>query len=180
MHALKRPHVDDTQVVIKPLTRNDAEAFRALRLKAIQDSPAALWPTYEEEARATREAVIERIRTTDHQIAFGAFNDLELIGVTGLRREALAQVAHRAMLWGVFLDVAWRGRGISRRLLETAIAHARETHVLQIHLCVHTENPRAEGLYRSVGFEENGLEARAIRVGNRFYDERRMMLRLDD
>jgi RimJ/RimL family protein N-acetyltransferase len=169
-----------TRIVIQPLTAHDAEAFRSLRLRAILDTPASLWTTYEEESRASSKAVIERIRATEYQVVFGAFHDRELIGLTGLRRESLAQVSHKAMLWGVLVDSAWRGRGIARKLLETAIAHARDTKVLQIHLCVHTENVQAETLYRSFGFEENGLEPRAIRIGNRFYDERRMVLRLDD
>jgi ribosomal protein S18 acetylase RimI-like enzyme len=84
------------------------------------------------------------------------------------------------MLWGVFVEAEWRGSGVARKLLETVVAHARETKVLQIHLCVHTENPRAQGLYQLLGFEVYGLEPRAIRIGNRFYDEQRMVLRLDD
>ncbi|WP_074296514.1 GNAT family N-acetyltransferase [Paraburkholderia phenazinium] len=172
--------MDNVQLVIKPLTSNDAPAFKALRLKAILDSPAALWPTYEEEAGLTPQAIIERIRHNEHQIVFGAFSGLELIGIVGLRREPLAQVAHRAMLWGVFVDTAWRGSGVARKLLDTTVAHAREMKLLQLHLAVHTENPRAEGLYRSVGFERYGFEPRAIRIGDRFYDEHRMMLRLDD
>ena len=172
--------MDHAQIIIKPLTSNDAGAFKALRLKAILDSPAALWPTYEEEAGLAPEAVVDRIRHNKHQIVFGVFNNHALIGIAGLRREPLAQVPHKAMLWGVFVEAEWRGSGVARKLLETVVAHARETKVLQIHLCVHTENPRAQGLYQLLGFEVYGLEPRAIRIGNRFYDEQRMVLRLDD
>ena len=130
--------MDHAQIIIKPLTSNDAGAFKALRLKAILDSPAALWPTYEEEAGLAPEAVVDRIRHNKHQIVFGVFNNHALIGIAGLRREPLAQVAHKAMLWGVFVEAEWRGSGVARKLLETVVAHARETKVLQIHLCVHT------------------------------------------
>uniref|UniRef100_A0A0S4UYH3 Acetyltransferase n=1 Tax=Ralstonia solanacearum TaxID=305 RepID=A0A0S4UYH3_RALSL len=41
------------------------------------------------------------------------------------------------------------------------------------------ENPRAQALYRSVGFEVFGVEPRALCVGGRFYDEAHMVLRLD-
>jgi hypothetical protein len=34
-------------------------------------------------------------------------------------------------------------------------------------------------LYRSLGFESFGVEPRAMRVGDRFYDEEHMVLRLD-
>lgn len=172
--------MNNDRAVIKPLTIDDADAFKALRLHAIQDSPASFWPTYEEEARLAVEDVRNRIRPTDHQIVFGAFSGDALIGITGLRRESLEKIAHKAVLWGVFVEPEQRGSGIARMLLEAAVAHARETNVLQIQLFVHTENPRAQQLYRSVGFILNGLEQRSIRVGERFYDEERMVLRLDD
>jgi RimJ/RimL family protein N-acetyltransferase len=167
------------QVIIKPLMTQDAEAFKALRLKAISDSPAAIWPTYEEEARITPEAVCERIRQSDTQIVFGAFEGSRLIGIAGLRRQPLVQVAHKAVLWGVLVDPEWRGRGVARMLIECVVAHARNTDVLQIQLAVHTENPHAQRLYRSFGFEVYGLERRAVRVADRFYDEEHMVLRLD-
>jgi RimJ/RimL family protein N-acetyltransferase len=167
------------QIVVKPLTTEDAEAFKALRLKAISDAPAAIWPTYEEEARTTPEAIGERIRQSDTQIVFGAFDGSRLIGIAGLRRQPLVQVAHKAVLWGVLVDQEWRGSGVARMLLERAIVHARNTDVLQINLAVHTENPGAQRLYRSLGFETYGVERRAVRVADRFYDEEHMTLRLD-
>jgi len=169
-----------TDIAIRPLTEGDAEAFKALRLKAIQDAPTAIWPTHEEEVARTLDETRNRIRTTDHQIVFGAFAGLALIGIAGLRREPLAQVAHKAVLWGVFVDPAHRRGGIASRLLDAAIAHARAASVLQIQLCVNTENPRAQALYRNAGFETFGIEHRAMRVGERFYDEAHLVLRLVD
>jgi ribosomal protein S18 acetylase RimI-like enzyme len=166
-------------ITIRPLAEDDAAAFKALRLKATLDAPTALWPTYDEEAVRTLEDTRNRIRATDHQIVFGAFAGDELAGIAGLRREVLAQVAHKAVLWGVFVDPAHRRAGLASRLLEVAIAHARAAQVLQIQLCVNAENPRAQALYRNAGFETFGVEHRAVRVGGRFYAEEHMMLRLD-
>ncbi|WP_343547065.1 GNAT family protein [Ralstonia sp.] len=168
-----------SDIAIRPLIVEDAAAFKALRLKAIEDSPTAIWPTHDEESGRTLEETRNRIRATEHQIVFGAFAGPELIGIAGLRREPLAQVAHKAVLWGVFVDPAHRRGGIAARLLDAAIAHARAARVLQIHLCVNAENPRAQTLYRNAGFETFGVERRAMRVGDRFYDEEHMALRLD-
>jgi len=168
-----------SDIAIRPLMDVDAEAFKALRLKAIQDAPTAIWPTHDEESERTLEETRNRIRATDHQVVFGAFAGQELIGIAGLRREPLAQVAHKAVLWGVFVDPAHRRGGIAGRLLDAAIAHARAARVLQIQLCVNAENPRAQALYRNAGFEAFGIERRAMRVGARFYDEDHMALRLD-
>jgi hypothetical protein len=57
--------MDHAQIIIKPLTSNDAGAFKALRLKAILDSPAALWPTYEEEAGSLRKPSLTGFATTN-------------------------------------------------------------------------------------------------------------------
>jgi len=57
--------------------------------------------------------------------------------------------------------------------------HAREQGVLQIQLCVNADNVRARNLYLSLGFAAFGREPRALRVGDRFFDEEHMVLRLD-
>ncbi len=170
---------DGNIIAIRPLAEGDAAAFKALRLKAIQDSPSAVQPTHEEEAARTLEDTRQRIRATEHEVVFGAFVGGTLIGVTGLRRHVPVQAAHKAVLWGVFVDPAHRRGGVARRLLDAAIGHARSSQVLQIQLCVNTENPRAQALYRSAGFEAFGVEPRALCVGGRFYDEAHMVLRLD-
>lgn len=157
-----------SDISIRPLIDEDAAAFKALRLKAIQDAPTAIWPTHAEESSRTLEETSNRIRATEHQIVFGAFAGPELVGIAGLRRDPLAQVAHKAVLWGVFVDPAHRRGGIAGRLLHAAIAHARAAQVLQIHLCVNAENSRAQALYRNAGFETFGIERRAMRVGDRF------------
>lgn len=91
---------DGNAIVIRPLADSDAAAFKALRLKAIQDSPSAVQPTYEEEAARTLDDMRHRIRATEHEVVFGAFRGDALIGVTGLRRHVPVQAAHKAVLWG--------------------------------------------------------------------------------
>jgi RimJ/RimL family protein N-acetyltransferase len=165
---------------IRPLAAPDAAAFRQIRLQAISDSPSAVWPTYEEVARQTIKDIEARIQRTDTQIVFGAFIGTKLIGIAGLRREPLEQVKHKAALWGVFISPERRREGLARTLFSRVLSFARDAGVLQIHLCVNTENVRARSLYRSLGFESFGVEPRAMRVGGRFFDEEHMVLRLDD
>ena len=172
---MKLPTLD-----IRLLHAADAAAFKKLRLQAINDSPSAIWPTYEEEASRTIEEVQARILTTDTQSVVGAFIDEELVGIAGLRREALAQVRHKATLWGVFISPDYRRAGLARRLFAHVVSHARKQGVLQIHLCVNADNARARHLYRSLGFSPFGLEPRAMRIGDSYFDEEHMVLRLDD
>jgi ribosomal-protein-alanine N-acetyltransferase len=57
-----------------------------------------------------------------------------------------------------------RGRGIGRRLLSEAIAHARERHASHITLEVRESNHRARSLYAAAGF-------RSVGKRRRYYDE---------
>jgi ribosomal protein S18 acetylase RimI-like enzyme len=172
--------MNDDNLEIRPLETNDWAAFKEIRLQAISDSPSAVWPTRDEEAGRTVEEVQARIKMTATQVVFGAFNKQKLAGIAGLRREPLAQVAHKAVLWGVFVAPDLRKQGIARQLFARILAHARQEGVLQIQLCVNAENSKAKSLYQSLGFKSYGLEPRAMRVGDRFYDEEHMVLRLDE
>ena len=54
-----------SDIAIRPLIVEDAAAFKALRLKAIEDSPTAIWPTHDEESGRTLEETRNRIRATE-------------------------------------------------------------------------------------------------------------------
>lgn len=172
--------MEEKVLEIRPLAAPDAAAFRQIRLQAISDSPSAVWPTYEEEAKRTVKEIEARILRTDTQVVFGAFIDRELVGIAGLRREPLDQVRHKAVLWGVFVSPDWRREGLARKLFARVQSFAREEGVLQIQLCVNAENVRARNLYRSLGFESFGVEPRAMRVGDKYFGEEHMVLGLDE
>ncbi|HJV21830.1 MAG TPA: GNAT family N-acetyltransferase [Holophagaceae bacterium] len=165
--------------ITRPLDAADAESFRALRLMAIATSPTSIWPTHQEESARTLEEIEARIRPTATQIVFGLFVGSELIGIAGLRREALQQIGHKGWVWGVFVKPSHRGRGYARTLFEALMAHARTGWGLsQLLLSVNADNVAAQGLYESLGFATFGVEPRAMRVGDRYFDERHMILPL--
>ncbi|MEM5384291.1 GNAT family N-acetyltransferase [Paraburkholderia phymatum] len=169
----------EQSLTIRPLIEADADAFRTLRLEAIQDSPMAIWPTLEEERAKPHDVVHAQIRHTERQVVWGAFDGEALVGIAGMRREPFRQLEHKALLWGVFVRPAYRKCGIARELLNHAFARAREQGVLQVSLCVNAENDRAQRLYASIGFVSYGIEPRALRVDGRYFDEKHMMLYLD-
>lgn len=166
-------------VTVRLLDPHSAEQFKALRLLAVDNSPTAIWPTRQEEMARSIEEIAARIRSTPTQAVFGAFEGEVLVGITGVRREALCQVNHKATIWGVFVNPSNRGRGIAQALLSAATAHATEEwDVIQLMLCVNAENLPAKRLYASHGFKTFGLEPRAMKVGDRFYDEEHMCKQL--
>ncbi len=71
------------------------------------------------------------------------------------------------------------GRGIGRRLIQETIKRAREIEGLeQINLTVVASNSRAKNLYFSEGFKSFAMEERGLKMGETYYDEEQMALRL--
>ena len=168
-----------SDILIRLLTPADTAAFCALRLRAIADSPSSFSSSREDELARTPAEHAQRIAGGALQRSFGAFDGERLVGFAGLRREPLRQLWHKALLWGVFVDVQQRGKGVARRLVNACIAQAEtDPAVMQVHLSVNAENNAARQLYESLGFIAYGTEPRSMRVGDLFYDEHHLALLL--
>jgi ribosomal protein S18 acetylase RimI-like enzyme len=162
-------------ITVRLLGANDAERFKSLRILAAQTSPKSVWPTPEEEMARSIEQAADRIQETPTQAVFGAFDGAVLAGITGIRREPLQKISHKAMVWSVFVHPSYRGQGIAQALLAAATAHASgKWRSVQLMLCVNVENEAAKKLYVSQGFQTFGLEPRAMQVDGRFYAEEHM------
>jgi diamine N-acetyltransferase len=70
----------------------------------------------------------------------------------------------------------WHGRGVSRPLMDAAIAEARARGGQRIWLGVWEENPRAIAFYRKCGFIEVGTQD--FRLGNDLQRDRVMSMEL--
>ena len=85
----------------------------------------------------------------------------------------IARFRHLALIMitlGMGLLPPWRGQGIGRRLIETAIAAAWRQGFQRIELTVNEGNERALRLYRSVGFVVEGRFRQAVRFGEAYLD----------
>jgi ribosomal protein S18 acetylase RimI-like enzyme len=144
---------------IRLLTGADASACRTLRLEGLRDSPNAFASHYDDEVGITVEAVAQRLAPTPDNVILGAFDAGSLVGMVGVRREARKNLLHKAVLWGMYVTPASRGRGIARELLEQVLERAASMPGLrQVNLCVNTENSSAIAMYRAAGFETFGIE----------------------
>ncbi|KWF55835.1 GNAT family N-acetyltransferase [Burkholderia pseudomultivorans] len=163
-------------ITIRLLDAADAAPFQSLRLRAVDTSPTSFLPTRDEEALVPIDEFAARLTPTHTQAVFGAFDGDTLVGITGVRRDARAKVAHKATIWGVFVEHAYRGRRIAQSLLDSATAHAAQAWgCRQLMLCVNAINGTAERLYASQGFVRFGTEPRSLFVDGRFYDEHHMV-----
>ena len=162
---------------IRELTAADAEIFRELRLRALQEEPEAFGSSWEEENARPLEQTVARLRA-EGMTAFGAFDaDGNLVGMVRLFRHDGAKVRHKADIISMYVAPEVRGRGVGRMLMEAAIERARATpDVEQLLLAVNVTNAPARNLYLSLGFEPFGREPLALKLGDRYYDEEMMVL----
>lgn len=163
-------------IMIRLLTPADATLYRAIRLEALAAHPEAFTSTFEREQGKPLAWFAERLATSD---VFGAFIADELVGTAGFRREDGAKTAHKAVLWGMYVRPQARRSGTGRRLVDTIAAHAAKR-VEQLQLVVISENHAALRLYSAAGFVEYGRGTKALKQGNRYYDEILMTLFVND
>lgn len=173
--------IDPASIVVRRLTAADAAAFHSLRLAALQESPASFGANLDDERRQTLATVAERIAPPDpaHGGGVGAFSGTALVGMACLRRASGRKEGHKASLVSVYLAPACRGQGISGRLLDAALALARDMPgVRRVNLTVTVGNEPALALYRRLGFEIYGREIDALYVDGAYHDEYLMTLAL--
>jgi [ribosomal protein S18]-alanine N-acetyltransferase len=107
------------------------------------------------EAGTPVEDLEERFRTTvewDGQLLLILEDGSELVGSLGLHPSSTAGV----LALGMWILSEWRGRGGGRMLMAAALASVpADAH--KIELEVFPDNAAAIALYRSFGFEEEGL-----------------------
>lgn len=77
-------------------------------------------------------------------------------------------VFSHAGLLGMGIVSEHRGKGLGRRLIDRAIAKAREIGLERIVLTVREKNTRAIALYEKVGFVIEGRHPRAVKVDEQY------------
>jgi ribosomal protein S18 acetylase RimI-like enzyme len=165
---------------IRLLTEDDAEIYWAIRLRALRENPEAFHSSYETARQTPLEDIRQRFRArynSPENIILGGFLNGQLVGTVGLVREGGPKLRHKGIIWGVYVAPEARRRGLGKALMNEAIARARELPGLELlQLGVWAENTAARSLYLSLGFEVFGLERRALKIEDRYYDEEHMVL----
>jgi GNAT superfamily N-acetyltransferase len=155
----------------------DAVAYRALRLDALQRHPCAFRASFDEEAGQTLQEFAARLEA---DAIFGGFCGGEgaLCGLAGLEIPQARNKRHKGVLFGVYVCLDRRRAGLGEALVSAVIEHARGR-VEQLHAAVVVTAAPARALYRKLGFQAYGLEPRALKVGDRVFDQELLVVRLD-
>lgn len=145
---------------LRQLTASDAAPLRALRLEAFAAHPRDFRSSPAEEAAAPLSQLADQI---DHGHVLGLFDGETLVGAAGLAFERRAKLAHKGLIWGVYVRSAYRGQGGAERLL-AGLIEAAKGRVETLHLDVSDGNGPALRLYTRLGFTQWAADPRALRL----------------
>jgi RimJ/RimL family protein N-acetyltransferase len=159
--------VETAQIKIRRLTPADAASYRDIRLDGLRCNPEAFGSTFEDESARPLTFFSERLGGS---AAFGAFHDSELVGIAGLLIREGRKEAHKGLLVGMYVRPSERKAGVGRRLVETIVEFACQR-VELIQLAVVSDNEQARRLYERLGFVEYGIERKALKQDDHYYDE---------
>lgn len=161
---------------IRPIRICEAQSFRALRLEALLAHPDSFGSSTHE-AQGQTEKEFAKIASTGR--IMGCFDrEGGLVGMAGLASPEQQKSRHRATLWGVYVKPYVRGSGAAAEMLRATIALARPP-IEEVLLTVALHNRPAIRSYERLGFEQYGIDERALKLSDGTYvDEVLMRLRL--
>jgi|SRR5579859_3563799 len=178
LEDMRRSTKQRTEVTVRSVRDGEALQLRALRLRALADSPDAFEITLEQEEQAPAEHWIEWARrgaSGEMTCTFVAEDDESLCGMAGgfLKHEGTCLVAN---VFGVWVDPGKRRGGVGARLVEAVLGWAHFRGAQDIQLWLTTDNARARALYARLGFVATG-PTRPL-PSNMLVNEELMTLRL--
>jgi RimJ/RimL family protein N-acetyltransferase len=160
---------------LRRLEASDVADYRELRLEALKSHPEAFGSSFEDESDQSQAWWAERLEAAT--VFGGWIDDSTLLGVAGFRPQGGFKHRHKGVLWGMYVRPVARGSGLAAALVQRVIEHARPL-VEEINLTVVASNAAARRLYTAAGFTPYGLERRALKVGDTYFDEVLMALPL--
>ena len=163
-------------MLLRTLIPEDAAAFQALRLRGLQECPETFASSHEEEVGTLPAEIERRLKPKPDSAIVGAFREGKLVALTGVQREGMAKLAHKAFIWGVYVAPEARGHGVGNKVITHALNYAAENlGVRQVNLGVNTKNTAAVALYSKLGFVQYGLERGFLLVAGELHDEYQMV-----
>ena len=126
---------------IRPATPADLDAIMLIEHAAFGSTA---WP---------RDSMASELAASEHRHYFVASDGDALLGYAGISVVA----GHQSNVMTIAVTESSRGRGIGRALMQKLVDVAVAQKSVEIFLEVRADNPAAQGLYRSMGFEQIDL-----------------------
>ena len=161
---------------VRRLEASDAETFQNLRLEGFHLQEREFRYAPEDEAGLTLAEVGARL---DRDFVVGVHEDGQMIGIAGLTCLDGVKTRHKALLWGMYVRVGFRGAGVADMLMSRIVDHAR-AQVEKVTLTVMQENCRAVRFYERWGFTTYAIEPRSVKLSDGTYLDEALMCRQFD
>jgi GNAT superfamily N-acetyltransferase len=142
---------------LRRLASHEVDLHRDLRLRALRDAPDSFGDTFAQAAAQPLsywEDLTRSVTEPGRHVMFLACRGADVLGSTYglLDRER----THTGRVGGMWVDPAWRCRGVGRALLEAVFHWAREGGFKRLALWAPAHNPAAIAFYSRGGFQATG------------------------
>ncbi|MER7073383.1 GNAT family N-acetyltransferase [Terrabacter sp. NPDC000476] len=138
---------------LHPLSPDDWESHRDVRLEMLRDAPDAFWFTHADEAVYDEADWRERIEGAWLVQARDADG---VVGSAGLGSHWEPERATTATLFGMYVAPRARGTGVGEALVHAVLEEARRRGKSEVVLEVTSSNTAAAALYERCGFVRTG------------------------
>ncbi len=170
-------------VTIREARPDDAAAMLAY-LDVLSREPGLDIPLGPGEFTLTEEQerdFIARCAAQENALFLVAVAEGQIVGALVCTGRADRQALRHSVTLGISVRDGWRNQGLGTRMMEQAIAWARNSGVVKrIELDVYARNKRAIHVYEKLGFVQEGHRRRAIFQQGEYIDNLLMALLLDE
>jgi RimJ/RimL family protein N-acetyltransferase len=154
-------------ITISRLGEDRWQDYRDLRLEALKKEPQAFSSSWEEEQLLPEAVWRQRIKN-----ALFAMEDNKPVGTVAIFCNNRPKTKHVCEIFGVYLRKEYRGRGISKLMLNAALVEIKTFKgITKIKIGVIPTQKAAKHLYLKYGFKPIGHLKKEVCVDGKFYDE---------
>jgi ribosomal protein S18 acetylase RimI-like enzyme len=154
-------------ITVRRLMPDDIPALREARLEGLRNHPEAFSADLAVWEALTPDVWRTRVMSGNW---FGAFDGDALAGICAISTSYSSKTSHIGEFGAMYVRANYRGQRVGDALIDAMLAFARTKFEL-VTLTVIAENAPAIALYERHGFVTTGKMPRAIRIGERDYDE---------
>lgn len=168
--------------MIRQLEATDSEQYYKIRLLGLELHPEAFGTGAEDWSKATDEQIKSLLQSSNRDdFVLGNFENGQLTGVIGLKREKKNSVRHKGTVWGLVVIPEFRHKGLGNKIVAALIEKASDHEELKyIRAVVTNTSANAIGIFESHGFSKYGVEECGIRQDGNFFDQVYLALKLRD
>ncbi|MBS4192473.1 GNAT family N-acetyltransferase [Bacillus sp. FJAT-49705] len=160
------------KLVIRTALPEDADKVLAFIRNIIIEAPYLLTTKAEFNVTSDQQKrLLQEVVEDNGKIAILAEYEGEIIGFLDFHNGRKKRIEHQGS-FGMSVRKDFRNQGVGRALVSVLLAWAKENSLIEkVCLEVFSENIQAIRLYKSIGFEEEGLKRRAIKLSDQTYHD---------